>query len=104
MLTLEQLKAMPPGTCFAEGITTNDPQGYFVTREHPSRKMYWIAKRGEIPDWTIYCGWAEYQPGDSPFAPIGKEMILRTGDKVTNRDVIRKLVPANEDAFKMYRF
>ena len=50
MLTIEKLKEMKPGTIFAQGITTNDPNGIYMTNSNIGRKLLWIAKRGGIYD------------------------------------------------------
>lgn len=101
-LTVNALKEMGPEKVFATGETTNDPEGVFITREHLGRKLLWIAKRGDVYDWTIYIGWAEYQIGDHPLTPIGYHRILSNGDKVMKEDA-KKLVPCTDEAFNLYR-
>ena len=46
MLDLKMLDDMPPGTCFATGVTMNP-----LIHEGPVR---WAAKRGGINHWAIY--------------------------------------------------
>ena len=94
MLTLDQLKAMPPGCAFATGTIENSPEGFFVTREQQGRLIRWVAKRGGIHDWAIYYYWSEWDI----------QRILDNGGGVLNREVIRKMVPCDDEAFKMYRF
>lgn len=86
MLTVDQLKAMPPDTIFATG-TVEDPRLY----RGPIR---WVAVRGGYHDWTIYYHHDTY---DSKY-------IKRHGDKCITDAVIRALVPCEDEAFKMYRF
>ena len=93
-LTLEDLKEMQPFTVFATGITENSPDGIYMTNENLGKKLMWVAKRGEIHDWAIYIHWAEY----------GEEYVRDYGDKVTSPTNIKKLVPCDEEAFKMYRY
>ena len=93
MLTLEQLKAMPPHTMFATGVAVNEPKGLFMTRERQGDTIRWVAKRGEIHDWTIYCHWSCQN----------EQWILRQGDKVIDKTHIQRLVPCNDEAFAMYR-
>ena len=83
---------MSPGTIFAKGEIINSPEGINITN---SRELLrWIAVRGRIYDWTIYCHLADKS----------YEWIRRHGDKVFEEENIKKLVFCDEDAFKMYRF
>lgn len=92
-LTIDKLKDMNPETIFAEGITSNDPAGIYMTDSNISRKLYWLAKRGAIHDWTIYIHWADK----------GRQFVIDAGDKVTDEANIKKLVPCDDEAYKMYR-
>jgi hypothetical protein len=85
MLTLLQLKAMPPFTRFATGITVNP-------RLH-KQEVRWVAERGEIHDWTIY-----YH-----FSNRSIDAVSREGDKVFTPELIRELVPCDDEAFGWYR-
>ena len=84
-LTLETLKTMEPGKVFATGVT-QDPRLY----RDPVR---WVAKRGRIHDWAIY-----YHLETS-----STQWIESHGDKCYTREVIKDLVPCDEEALKMYR-
>lgn len=94
MLTIEVLKSMPKYTVFAEGTTVNSPQGVYMTDYRRGDTMRWLAKTGEIGDWCIYIDWVEKSDNS----------ILRTGEKVTGNDAIRKLVPCDREVLKMYRY
>jgi len=94
MLTLEQLKNMEPYTVIATGVVANNPDGVYMTDQGFNRPLRWVAKRGQIHDWTIYIHWAERD----------EEWVKDWGDKVRDRDNIKKLVPCTDDAFRMYRF
>jgi len=94
MLTVEMLKDMPPGTVFATGEIENSPEGLFMINNNIGRKLLWAAKRGHIYDWAIYCYWAEN----------GLDFVLSNGDKVMDRQNIKKLVPCDDEALKMYRY
>lgn len=94
MLTLQQLIDLPPYTIFARGETTNSPDGIYMTDSDFGRKLRWITKRGEIYDWAIYIHWA-----DSDW-----DYIRDYGDKVFDKDNIRKLVPCDDEALAMYRY
>lgn len=91
-LTLEQLKDMPYGV-FASGITTNSPDGVYMTDSRYGDPLAWVAKRGGNNDWAIYCAWLE----------DGGNYAATNGQKVGNERNIRKLVPCTDEAFKMYR-
>ncbi len=93
MLTVEQLDAMPQGTIFATGEIENSPEGIYMTNSDIGRKLRWVAKRGGIADWTIYCHWAD---------SYSIQEVAEEGDKVPERD-IRKLVPCTDEALKRFR-
>lgn len=86
LLTLADLKAMPPDTIFATGIT-EDPRPY-------NEPVRWLAVRGGIHDWAIY-----YHLPEKTI-----EWIRDHGDKCFTTPVIRELVPCDDEAFKMYRY
>jgi len=91
MLTLQQLKDMEPDTVFATSITTD---GYDAVNMYgKGQELRWVATRGGIHDWAIY------------IAPIDwtEEMVKSNGDKVHNRESIKKLVPCDDEALEMYR-
>lgn len=92
VLTLQALKEMRPRTVIATGTANDDPQGLFMA--NTNRQLRWVAERGEYHDWAIYCHYAEYDV----------EYIRRHGDKVTREDHIRRCVPCDDEAFKMYRY
>jgi len=93
MLTLEDLKSMPPGTVFAHGEIENSMDGLYMTSSCIGRMMLWVAKRGDYHDWVVYAHWADY----------GIDFVINSGDKVITAENIKKLVPCNDAAFKMYR-
>lgn len=94
MLTLQMLKAMPPQTVFAKGIVPNSPDGIYMTNTRKGDNLMWVAQRGNMHDWTIYCHWGEN----------GEAFILQNGDKVFDVKNIKKLVPCDDEAYEMYRF
>lgn len=92
MLTLKQLKEMKPETIFDRGVSEDSPDGINMTNS--GRPLRWVAVRGGIHDWAIYCHWATSD----------WNYIRRCGDKVTGETNIKKLVPCKDDAFQMYRY
>jgi hypothetical protein len=85
-LTFNKLKEMPPHAVIASGVT-HDPRLY----KDPVR---WVAKRGYIHDWTIYYHHEHHS----------EDYVKTSGDKCFTHDVIKELVPCDEEAFQMYRF
>jgi len=92
MLTVEQLKAMPARTIFATGTAIDAPDGLFMTGS--GKELRWVAVRGGIYDWTIYCHFSIYD----------QDWIRDHGDKVCFDSHIKKLVPCTDEAFGLYRF
>lgn len=92
MLTPEQLKAMPSDDIFASGTAMDNEDGLFMA--NTGKKLRWVAVRGGIHDWAIYCHFADKR----------EDWIRRHGDKVCDERHIKKLVPCNDEAFKMYRY
>lgn len=97
MLTLQKLQTMHQDTEIANGVTSNDPDGVFMTNNDLGRKLIWVAKRGgapaAYPDWAIYIHWESN----------GIDFVRKHGDKVTDKNNIQKLVPCDEQALKCYR-
>jgi len=91
MLTLQKLKDMNPGTIFEFKLGSNG-----------ERTFMWVAVRGDIHDWAIYTSlnaipMVDFWAGD-------KDGIATMGDKVYDKESIKKLVPCDDEAFAMYRF
>jgi len=92
-LTLEQLKKMKPGI-FAQGETIDSPKG--ANMANTGRVIKWVAVRGGIHDWAIYA--------DNPYYPqFSFEKVRDSGDKLHNREIVKRLVPCDNEALGMYR-
>ena len=91
MLTLKMLKEMKSGTVFDKGEIIDSPEG--INMSNSGMPLKWVAKRGGIHDWCIYCLFADHS----------FEEVIRVGDKVHDEMNIKKLVPCDDEAFKMYR-
>ena len=91
MLTIEKLKEMAEGT-FATGVATDNPEG--INMANTNKDLRWVAVRGGIHDWAIYCHWADKSV----------RWIEKHGDKVNRESHIRKLVECDDEAFNMYRY
>ena len=91
MLTLEMLKELPAQEIFARGEVVDSPLG--INMMNSGRQLRWVAVRGGIHDWTIYCHHAE-----NPWY-----FIKAQGDKVCRPEHIKRLVNCDNEAFEMYR-
>ena len=91
MLTVEMLKAMPAGTIFASGLTTDNADG--LNMNNSGKFVKWVACRGGIHDWAIYCC----------LGVESNQYIKDFGDKVHSERHIKNLVLCDKEAFKMYR-
>jgi len=90
-LTIERLRVMKPGI-FASGFTVDSPEGVNMART--GKRLRWVAVCGHAEDWAIYVGLADED----------RETVRDVGDKVTSESNLRKLVPCDDRAFKMYRY
>lgn len=94
-LTSDELDRMPANSVFAHGTVSNGPDGVYMTSnpEDAGRQLMWAAVRGYASDWAVYIHWAE----------VGLGYVVSNGDKITNPDIIKQLVPCTDLAFKNYR-
>jgi len=92
MLTLKELKEMDPSTIFLSGISIDGPEG--INMDRSGKMLRWVAIRGGIHDWAIYCGLTSWSEG----------LVASNGNKVHDEETIKKLVPCDEEAFEMYRY
>lgn len=91
MLDEKMLRDMPAHTAFATGVATDDMAG--INMSNSGIPLRWIAKRGGIHDWAIYCQDAE----------MSFDSILKHGDKIANLETVRRLVPCDDAALALYR-
>lgn len=121
ILTLQGLKDMRPGIIFDQGeAMIRHPWyakeqweakkgAYGTVAKDGLTKVKWVACRGGIHDWAIYHSLdanfepARYLDGDSHLQ-VSFERIARSGNKLYHEDEIKRLVPCDDEAFKMYRY
>lgn len=94
VVTLEVLKQLRPHTIIAAGLVENSKEGIFMTSSNLNRRLLWVAKRGEIHDWAIYCNWEDENEIDD---------VLQTGHKIGDLRYVEKLVDCDKEALQMYR-
>lgn len=94
MLTLKQLQAMPEGTIFAIGTAIDDDSVNGLFMGNTKQRVRWVAVRGGIDDWAIYCHFAEKS----------LDWIKKHGDKICDEIDIKRCVPCDKEAFGQYRF
>lgn len=119
ILTIEKLKAMEPNTVFASGFGLivhpwfNDAkkisEGGSLEEDGRHTTVKWVAIRGGIHDWAIYHSLdANSEPADYldgvHHLDASEESIARGGAKLRREEEIKKFVPCDEEAFKMYRY
>lgn len=91
---LETLQNSTDGVVIATGIVQNNEGGVYMTDFRKNDDLRWVAKVGSgYADWAIYIHWAEHS----------LEWVLQNGDKVTTQAYIKKLVPCDDEALKLYR-
>lgn len=91
-LTADVLEWITPHSIFAQGEIVDSPEG--VNMSNSGKMLRWVAVRGGISDWAIY----------AHFADKSWQEIAEGGDKVFNKENIKKLVPCDESALKAYRY
>ena len=91
MLTLQKLRDLPKGI-FADGTIEDSPSG--INMENTGRMLRWVAVRGTIHDWSIYCAFAERTTQE----------VHDYGDKARGKENIKRLVPCDKEALNMYRY
>jgi hypothetical protein len=96
ILTLDKLKKLKPESIFAKGYLIDSNEGCPLA--NTGRKVRWVAVRGWIHDWAIYCQNPHYA------GTWSWERIQQMGDKIPFEECIKQLVPCDEEAFKMYRY
>jgi hypothetical protein len=90
----EEFDAIRDGDIFCHGEIENSPLGMFITGDRQKDLMRWIAKKGHGNDWAIYYHWSSR----------GWEYVESNGDKVINKEVIKRLVPCDDEVLNLYRY
>lgn len=87
-LTLQKIKDLPEDYIFASGYLAAD------NRVENGTELRWVACTGTGLDWCIYYHHSYHE----------NEYIQKYGDKMFTEDVIRYLVPCDNEVWGRYRF
>ena len=68
-----------------------------MTEHNIGSELLWAAKRGDSghPDWAIYCWWKD---------ETDLEVVVKTGEKITDRKHVERLLKFDDTAWRLYRF
>jgi hypothetical protein len=112
MLTVSKLKKMKPDTIFASGVGLIEHpwfnQANNIEKDGRSTKVKWVAIRGYMHDWAIYHS-MDANINQEPYfngtehLNASDDLIARAGAKLHNEETIKKFVPCDDEALKMYR-
>lgn len=97
-LTLQEFSQIPNGQIFRSGVCFNTPGELYMTNERLMDKLIWVAKKGEVEDWAVYCLWYENKEGSEVC-----NMVARFGQKVHGAEAIQFAVPCTDEVFSLYR-
>ena len=90
MLTAKRLGELAPGI-FAKGISKIDSP----YEPNAKIKVKWVAVRGQIDDWAIYC---------DEILNRDWEVVRDWGNKIVSEKTIKELVKCDNEAFNKYRY
>jgi len=91
MVTTDDFNKIPYGEIFDRGIATDNAEGINMTGS--GNKLKWIAKKGGGNDWAIYLH----------FAGHNEDFIREHGQKITDKDIVRKLIVCDDQMMEKYR-
>ena len=94
ILTLELFNNLPDGKSFARGIAENSTNGIFMNCRDAGRMLKWIAKKGYGNDFAIYCLWDDLH---------SYEDVLSFGEKIFDKEVIKRLINCDDAVLQRYR-
>lgn len=122
ILTLDLLNSFECDSIFASGTFMDSYDDIPLCCPISNKEVKWIALKGMrqknngISDWCIYASNPHYSLLDFIDLQIfhgakeipdlfwSDEVIKKVGDKISFENNIRKLVPCDDDVFKLYRY
>lgn len=91
-LTTPVLKTLPKNTIFARGETIDSESGILI--DNTGEPLRWIARRGQKDmNWSVYADAADKS------WPV----VEATGQRVIDKESIRRLIQASDEAMQQYR-
>lgn len=91
MITIAEFNAIPYGEIFDRGTATDNAEGINMTDS--GNVLKWIAKKGGGDDWNIY---VHFDGHDEAF-------IKKHGQKISDKDNVRKLITCDDQMMAKYR-
>lgn len=91
MLTYDEFVALPAFELFAHGMTNDKPGGLNIMGT--GKSICWVAVKGKINDWAMYCGWSN-----------NIEHLMQFGDKVLDKTNITNVLKVDEQVLNCYRY
>ena len=92
-MTDKEFKELPFDKPFSSGVAKDDPTGLNMTNS--GNELRWIAKKGRINDWAIYCYWNQPE--------ISDDYILKSGQKVYDLNNVKNVIDCDDEMLKRYR-
>lgn len=86
------LSKLPNDFIFATGVTVNSPEGIYMTNNNVGKELRWVATTGYGGDWMIYTYWH----------PTPISYVTDYGEKVMNKENVKKLVNCDTDSLSLY--
>ena len=95
-MTLKEFIMMPDNEVFASGTILNHPEGLYMTSSDIGKRLKWLAKKGSVNDFAVYCYWD---------GEMSDEDILSYGQKVPGSCVVvlKRLLNLEDAVWERYR-
>jgi len=85
---------VPNGDIVCAGVTPNNPEGIFATRDYPGRLLLWVMVKGYADDWAVYYHWADRNSVDE---------VRDNGDKLFTEGYIKNILDLDLDVMRKFR-
>lgn len=94
ILTMAEFEELPDGEVFAKGKEKNMPDGIYMTDYFHGRVLKWVAKKGWGNDFAIYVSWDDKSTWQE---------CAECGDKVNDKDTVKRLINCDDEVLSRYR-
>lgn len=95
LLTIDDFNAIEAGSVFMHGITHNNTEELYMTNNDINRELFYVAKKGYGNDFAVYVLWND--------KTISTADVCCYGDKVRDKEAIKKLINCDDEVIKRYR-